>query len=137
METTTKNEKGVSNDGRDFPLTDSLAKLLDEVRALQSEMGIESEFIFCQKDGRWMPSDSYRGFFYKLCKRLGFKVTNTHTIRMSFNSNVLLPMGISVADRAALLGHSIETNINHYSYADKNYLENVRDRLNAGLDSVK
>ena len=56
---------------------------------------------------------------------------------MSFNSNVLLPMGISVADRAALLGHSIETNINHYSYADKNYLENVRDRLNAGLDSVK
>ena len=137
LETTTKNEKGVSNDGRDFPLTDSLAKLLDEVRALQSEMGIESEFIFCQKDGRWMPSDSYRGFFYKLCKRLGFKVTNTHTIRMSFNSNVLLPMGISVADRAALLGHSIETNINHYSYADKNYLENVRDRLNAGLDSVK
>ena len=58
-------------------------------------------------------------------------------LRMSFNSNVLLPMGISVADRAALLGHSIETNINHYSYADKNYLENVRDRLNAGLDSVK
>ena len=135
--TSTKNEKGVSNDGRDFPLTDSLAKLLDEVRALQTEMGIESEFIFCQKDGRWMPSDSYRGFFNKLCKRLGFKVTNTHTIRMSFNSNVLLPMGISVADRAALLGHSIETNINHYSYADKNYLENVRERLNAGLDSVK
>ena len=54
---TTKNEKGVSNDGRDFPLTDSLAKLLAEVKSLQEEMGIKSEFIFSREDGRWMPSD--------------------------------------------------------------------------------
>ncbi len=56
---------------------------------------------------------------------------------MSYNSNVLLPMGISVADRAALLGHSIETNINHYSYASKTYLEDVRNRLNAGFEGGK
>ena len=45
---------------------------------------------------------------------------------MSLNSNVLIPKGISVADRAAMLGHSIETNLKHYSFAQKDYLENVR-----------
>ena len=51
---------------------------------------------------------------------------------MSLNSNVLLPLGISAADRAAMLGHSIETNLKYYSFAQKDYLDNVR----ALLDSV-
>ena len=45
---------------------------------------------------------------------------------MSLNSNVLIPMGISVADRAKLLGHSVETNLEHYSFAQKDYVENTR-----------
>ena len=52
---------------------------------------------------------------------------------MSLNSNVLLPLGISVADRAAMLGHSIETNLKFYSFAKKGYLEDVRTRLNTGF----
>ena len=51
---------------------------------------------------------------------------------MSLNSNVLLPLGISAAARAAMLGHSIETNLKYYSFAQKDYLDNVR----ALLDSV-
>ena len=50
---------------------------------------------------------------------------------MSLNSNVLIPMGVSVADRAAMLGHSIETNLRYYSFAQKDYLENVRALLDA------
>ncbi len=42
-----------------------------------------------------------------------------HALRMSLNSNVLIPLGISVADRAAMLGHSVETNLRFYSYAQK------------------
>ncbi len=53
------------------------------------------------------------------------KVTNNHALRMSLNSNVLIPKGISVADRAAMLGHSIETNLKYYSFAQKNYLDTV------------
>ncbi len=29
-----------------------------------------------------------------------------------------------------MLGHSIETNLKYYSFAKKNYLEDVRNRLN-------
>ena len=52
---------------------------------------------------------------------------------MSLNSNVLIPLGISVADRAAMLGHSVETNLKFYSYAQKGYIEDVRNRLNTGF----
>lgn len=31
-----------------------------------------------------------------------------------------------MADRAAMLGHSIETNLRHYSFAQKDYIDNVR-----------
>ena len=50
---------------------------------------------------------------------------------MSLNSNVLLPLGISAADRAAMLGHSIETNLKYYSFAQKDYLDNVRALLDS------
>ncbi len=52
---------------------------------------------------------------------------------MSLNSNVLIPLGISVADRATMLGHSVETNLRYYSFAQKGYIEDVRKRLNAGF----
>lgn len=38
-------------------------------------------------------------------------------------------MGVSVADRAAMLGHSIETNLRNYSFAKKDYIENVKNLL--------
>lgn len=49
---------------------------------------------------------------------------------MSLSSNVLIPLGISVADRAKLLGHSVATNLNHYSYAQKDYLKSARALMN-------
>ena len=52
---------------------------------------------------------------------------------MSLNSNVLIPLGISAPDRAAMLGHSVETNLRHYSFAKKSYIEDVRNRLNTGF----
>ena len=50
---------------------------------------------------------------------------------MSLNSNVLLPMGISAADRAAMLGHSVQTNLKFYSYAQKDYIENIKNLLDS------
>jgi hypothetical protein len=54
---------------------------------------------------------------------------------MPLNSNVLLPLGISTADRAAMLGHSIESNLKYYSFAQKDYLDNVRAILDSACDS--
>lgn len=127
----TKNEKGESEDGRDFPLTKKLKALLSEIKENQKTLGIDSEFVFCHEDGEWIKSDAYETFLRRICRSKGFKVTNNHALRMSLNSNVLIPMGVSVADRAAMLGHSIETNLRYYSFAQKDYLENVRALLDA------
>ena len=63
-------------------------------------------------------------------------MTNNHALRMSLNSNVLIPKGVSVADRAAMLGHSIETNLRHYSFAQKDYLDNVRAILDSDCEEM-
>ncbi len=130
-DTCTKNEKGISQDGREFPLTKKIAELLAEIKDLQKELHIDSEYIFCHEDGEWIKTDAYETFLRRLCLSKGFQVTNNHALRMSLNSNVLLPMGVSVADRAAMLGHSIQTNLMFYSFAQKDYLENVRVLLDS------
>ena len=125
----TKNEIGESEDGRLFPLTQAIKDLLAEIKNIQTLMKIESEFIFCHEDGEWIKTDAYLTFLRRMCQSKNFKVTNNHALRMSLNSNVLLPMGISPADRAAMLGHSIETNLKYYSFAQKDYIDNVRALL--------
>ena len=136
-DTCTKNEKGISEDGREFPLTRKIAGLLREIKELQARLSISSEFIFCHEDGEWIKTDAYETFLRRLCQSKGFKVTNNHALRMSLNSNVLIPMNVSVADRAAMLGHSIQTNLAFYSFAQKDYLENVRDLLDSQDENVK
>lgn len=88
-------------------------------------------YVFCHEDGRWLNTKKYDSFFRKLCQKLNLNVTNNHALRMSFNSNVLIPNGVSVADRAKLLGHSVETNLRHYSFAQKDYMDSVRDILDS------
>lgn len=70
----TKNERGIPNGGRDFPLTTAL--------------------------------------------------------RMALNSNVFIPLGIPVTERARMLGHSVETNLRKYSFAGKNSNGNILEVLN-------
>ena len=106
----TKNEKGESEDGREFPLTRNIKSLLAEIRAKQDERGINSEFIFCDESGEWIKKDAYITFLRRLCQSKNFNVTNNHALRMSLNSNVLIPKGVSVADRAAMLTLPIERN---------------------------
>ena len=77
-----------------------------------------------------MNTKEYDGFFRRLCKKHGLNVTNNHALRMSLNSYVLIPNGIAVTDRAKLLGHSISTNINNYSFAQIDYVESARNILN-------
>ena len=36
---------------------------------------------------------------------------------LALNSYVFVPMGLSPADRARILGHSVQTNLNHYTFA--------------------
>ena len=86
-------------------------------------MGIQSEFVFCHEDGEWIKKEAYETSLRRLCRSLGYEVTNNHAFRMSLNSNVFIPLGMPVTMRAELLGHSIETNEKYYSFAQKNNVE--------------
>ena len=72
----------------------------------------------------------YGKFLYTLCKHFDMNVRNNHAFRMSLNSNVLIQNGVSVADRAKLLGHSVATNEKHYSFAQLDYVDKARDIMN-------
>ena len=111
-------------------MTDSLAALLLELKEKQKALKIHSEYVFCNQNGIWINKIEYGKLFRRLCNRLGFSVTNNHALRMSFNSNVLIPNNVSVADRAKLLGHSVSTNQNYYSFNQKDYVEKTREILN-------
>lgn len=52
---------------------------------------------------------------------------------MTFNSLVLIPAGFTVTERARMLGHSVETNLKHYSFDPRNTEKEKVDRINAFL----
>ena len=49
---------------------------------------------------------------------------------MSLNSNVFIPLGLPVTQRAYLLGHSVETNERFYSHMKTESLVDLKDVLN-------
>lgn len=126
----TKNERGISQDGRLFPLTEELTSLLQSLTSAQDALGINPTYVFCHDSGEWVTTKQYQNFLNKICKKLGLKATSNHTFRRSFNSNVLIQNGIAVTDRAKLLGHSPEVNLRNYSYASRDYLDNICNVLN-------
>ncbi len=130
----TKNEKGIPKGGRYFPITTEIRNLLDELKAAQRRAGIFSEYVFANPDGSWIIADTcYEKFLYRICRNLGYSITNNHAIRMYYNSYVLIPRGVEVTNRAKLLGHSVEVNLKNYSFADYDYCETALQALESNL----
>ena len=127
----TKNEKRkLIKTGRIFPMTDAIKNILDRLKAKQDELGIKSEYIFCNEDGSWIKSSNYERNVFKIFSKLGFKAHNNDMLRRSLNSNVFIPLGIPLTERARLLGHSVETNLRFYSYAGKDTNDEICELLN-------
>lgn len=126
----TKDEKGISRGGREFPLTNAIKAILSELKALQDSLNIHSEYVFCHEDGEWIKTDAYETCLRRLCNSLDLDVTNNHAFRMSLNSNVFIPAGLPVTERARLLGHSVEVNHRYYSFARKDNLADICTLLN-------
>ncbi len=122
----TKNERRHPKDGRYFPITKAIENILKELKFKQIELGIKSEFIFCNEDGNWIDKDIYAQRLRRFCRRMGLSITNNHAFRMSLNSNVFIPKRIPVTQRAYLLGHSVETNERFYSYMRTDSLEDIK-----------
>lgn len=134
----TKDEKGESRGGRKFPLTNNIRELLLELKSLQQEKKIESDFIFCHEDGTWIKKDAYITCLRRLLRSLGFNISNNHAFRMSLNSNVLAgELDLPVAKRAELLGHSVETNMAYYTYASKTDMDELVELFNGTAFTFK
>ncbi|MCR5032022.1 MAG: tyrosine-type recombinase/integrase [Lachnospiraceae bacterium] len=126
----TKNEKGVSNDGRFVPLSSQVVSLLSEIREKQNKLGICSEWIFSKEDGTWIDKRYYDHRLRAVSKDLGLSLTNNHALRMAFNSYVLTTMGIEAPDRAKILGHTVETNLQCYTFSHQDdFLSEMTEKL--------
>ncbi len=122
----TKDEKGISKGGRYFPLTKRIMVILQEIRD-NCPLG---EYILCDK-GKWITTDNYEKHLRILCKSLDLSVWNNHAFRMSLNSYVLIAkLNLPVTERAKLLGHSVETNLRHYSFAEREGIDKIREKMN-------
>lgn len=132
----TKNERKHPKGGRYFPITNAIRNILNDVKRRQEELGIDSEYIFCAEDGNWIDKEIYSQRLRRLCKSLGFTITNNHAFRMTLNSNVFIPLGIPVTQRAYLLGHSVEVNERYYSHSKTDSLIDVQAILNGNTEDT-
>lgn len=126
----TKDEKGHSKGGRYFPIDNDLYNLLNEIKDKQSSLNIKSQFVLCDEFGEPLKTDAYETALRRLCKSLHLNITNNHAFRMTYNSLVLIPAGFTVTERAAILGHSVQTNETHYSFDPRNSLSDKVTKLN-------
>ena len=126
----TKDDIKHTGKGRKFPLFNTVKNILDEIKAVQNGLNINSPYVLCHRDGEWLKKEGYETMLRRLFQSLGYRITNNHALRKSLNSNILVPAGIDVTDRAAMLGHSVETNLRNYSFAKKDSIDNLIDTLN-------
>ena len=123
----TKDERQHPHDGRYVPLLDDLKKVIE----LAKQISGDSKYLFHDPDSSEMVTkDSYMKYLSRVCKKLGCQATNNHAFRIAYNSE-LIEMGFSSADRALILGQSVQTNEKYYSKSDKRRLEGIRSRMTA------
>ena len=69
----TKDEKGFSQGGRRFPITIEIRNLLSEIKSVQDSLGIKSEYVFCNREGRWIYTKAYSDCLRALCRSWDFR----------------------------------------------------------------
>lgn len=59
---------------------------------------------------------------------MGTTVSGSYAFRRGVSAR-MEEAGIEPSERAAILGHSVETNLKHYTFAKPKYLDRVRAAL--------
>lgn len=131
----TKNEKGVSRLGRAIQIIPELQQVFDNLKKLQNDMGIESEFVFCDIKGNWVPAKSYERALLSICKTLGIDSKGTYTYRRDVN-NRMAEAGIEIFERALNMGHTPDVNAMCYDNPRKSKIDVLERALNRGPRSV-
>lgn len=124
----TKNEKGISRGGRYFPITAPIKAILDEMKQMQKASGVESEYIFCHKDGHFVNPEAYAEYVHSVFQAVGIKGKTSYVFRRGVNQ-LLDECGVSPTNRAKLLGHTVQTNLSCYTFANRDVVEIGRKAL--------
>lgn len=125
----TKNERGVSKGGRIIPLSNTAIQLLELLKEYKNRENITSDWLFSDREGNILRKSNYCDFVRESCIKLGIKSRGTYAFRRGLSAKMEMN-GIPASVRAAILGHSIETNLKNYTFAQRDYLENVRNAMN-------
>ena len=122
----TKDTRTSEYTSRYFPITPRIQEIIDEALKLPGE----SVYLFHDAEGNMIKKDSYELYLRRHVLSLGITgKTNNHAFRKGLNTNVLIPKGIPVNERAALLGHTVRTNERNYSPRRKDTLDKLRTIL--------
>lgn len=120
----TKNEKRHPKNGRLFILYPKLRDLLLELKDKQAELGIRSDYIFCDIEGNPLRKKTIYDALRRLCKNtLGLNITKNHAFRKALNSSDAM-QSLTSAQRGALFGHSARVNEEHYTIVKDDKLIN-------------
>lgn len=128
----TKNEKGIPRGGRHIPVIPELYSVLEEVKAWQVKNGIyrKDGYVVCNPDGSPVRKDGYEHHLNRLCKKLGLSVTNNHSLRKSYNGNILISRyGLDVRERSKVMGHSEEVNERFYTFTDESVYQSITGKI--------
>ena len=120
----TKDERMHPHGGRKVPVTAACKRAIEAAFKLQGE----SVYLFHDNDEEMVNKASYDRYLHRLCERLGTNAKNNHAFRIAFNSR-MIGCAFSSADRALVLGHTVQTNESTYSVSDKRRFDDIRNRL--------
>lgn len=124
----TKNEKGISKGGRYVPLSTKALKVLKKLQEVHKMLGLESEWLFCDMEGNVLMKKGYFDFHTSLQGKFLFMTKSSYVFRRAFSVKLELA-GIEPSERAAILGHSVDTNLKYYTFAKPGYLDRVSKAL--------
>lgn len=102
--------------------------ILDEMKQMQKASGVESEYIFCHKDGHFVNPEAYAEFIHSVFQAAGIKGKTSYVFRRGVNQ-LLDERGVSPTNRAKLLGHTVQTNLSCYTFANRDVVEIGRKAL--------
>ena len=105
-----------------------MQEILSEMKTMQENAGIHSEFIFCHRDGTFIDPKSYSRYVHKVFTALGIENKTTYVFRRGLNQ-LLDEKGVTPTNRAKLLGHTVQTNITCYTFASREAVEIGRNAL--------
>lgn len=127
----TKDERQHPHGGRYYPIDDHICRILELARSIPGD----SPYVFHEPNSsKPIKKDGYAQYLRRLCHRLGINVTNSHGFRMHRNSE-LIAQSLSSAERAVLLGHSVQTNERFYSLADQRLLSSIVKKMSSSNKS--